>query len=320
LATPLGRTVTGQIAMGDTNSSDGVYVDYEIVGQDTDGDTVYDGTSNLRSVPVMGRGTAGYGCDVMSLDVLAADRNHPCNWNKIYYGESVDIPLYVLKYEDKKILNVNNFFDTESKYFSGPGLDMSALDIYVRSACVNAADCDAGRYDILKFGEGLGDLIVAWQVTGQCYHGEAIGMLPCGFYQVFDTATGSFQEQHFDDGIAVVQLFESSTAAIDFEDQAGVSPDFLLALPGAPWEDLELNKPVLKLSFITEALSDTVSGGGSSPATPVPYLEYHISYKSDEPLAAAYSIFVDGYSDKFRYSMSGVQNMNSGLFDFAVQN
>jgi len=320
LETPLGGTIEGEILIGGTESTDGISVDYEIVGQDTDASTVYLNSNGRRTVPVMGRGDAGYGCDVAGATALATDFNHPCNWNKIYYGESIDVPLYVVI--DGLYWNLKNVFDSAGRKISGKkGLELSDLDIYVRPACVDPTNCgSSGRYEVIQMDpEGLGRLIVAWQVAGQCYHGEDVGMLPCGFYQVLDTAEGSFQEQHFVGVTADVSLTDDSAEAIDFEEQDGLSSDFLFDLASGPWSDVELHKPVLKLSFITEAYTDT-GGGGGDEAFNIPYFEYQVRYKSAEPLASAYSIFVDGYSDNFRYSITGVQDMHSGLFDFAVQN
>jgi hypothetical protein len=79
-----------------------------------------------------------------------------------------------------------------------------------------------------------------------------------------------------------------------------------------PWTGNNLNKPVLKLSFVKEVKDSGVS---------IPYLEYQIFYTTlGDSLAAMYSTSIDGFGYGFRYSLSGVSGLGAGMFDFAVQN
>lgn len=72
----------------DLSDSPNVYVDFPVSGVDRDATSVYPSIQS-RSIPIKGFGNAG-DCPNSSDDPYA-----DCNWNKLYYGESIEVPFYV---------------------------------------------------------------------------------------------------------------------------------------------------------------------------------------------------------------------------------
>lgn len=264
---------------GSPMDASSAYFKYTVSGKDT----TYVGGSNL-TIPTGGTGSAGNDCKI-GQDVT--DTEHPCHWNKLYYGDSVEIPLY-----------------TNIKKFSELGIT-SVFKIKARTPCedlVPAVSCP--RYHADVNGESPGRVVVNWQVSGTC------GDESCGIAPVSYIGGDSF--------INELDLHDGSTATVDFFGQNGVDTNdptktgrisnFLREL--APWAGILLNNPVLKLSFVNEITDGDVS---------IPYLEYQILYRGG-PLAASYTVTVDGKAEGFLYSLSGVSGLGAGLFDFAVQN
>lgn len=303
----------------------GLHSDFLIYGQDNE--TPYSGEySGFRSIPVKGRGNASIDCDTIS-DDEKNDTDNICNWNKIYYGESIDIPLYVsLPQATGSFLNPNNAYnysplDTPPFLFSEGGLGTQELKLNVRTPCENGTGAECSRYQIAPPGpdEDQGDLILGWQISGDCFKdGEEISS-PCSASQVLDAPpplVSAIREWELSNTVVSVN-FNSDNTAVDLDSLTGSALNFLKNL--APWNTAHINQPKLKLSFIKEIYADN---------RPVSYLEYQILYKnnpsSGEPdsnsFASSYLINVNGFSDLFKYSVSGVRDMRSGLFDFAVQN
>lgn len=64
------------------------YLDLSVTGVDRDQRTLYANPANYRTLPIKGLGNAGSCSD--SSDIYA-----DCNWNKLYYGDSIEVPLYI---------------------------------------------------------------------------------------------------------------------------------------------------------------------------------------------------------------------------------
>ncbi|MFA4891688.1 MAG: hypothetical protein WC604_05085, partial [Candidatus Gracilibacteria bacterium] len=246
-------------------------------------------------------GDAGDGCGNSSYSEVSSSL-HPCNWNKIYYGDSVSIPLYTVSESGGSPVYKNPG--------GASGLNISVMSIRVRTPCsdgTNTAWCTRYAVDLIPL-EGTfdGKVILSWQIVGEC-NGDS-----CGVTQVLDTS--AFQTGVFTDGVKYINFCGGSVQDLYKFDDDG---DLLKGIGSAffqgtlPWVENNLNKPVLKLSYITAATS---SGG------PIPYLEYQIYYKSSFPLAASFRVSIDGFSEGFKYSLNGVQSMEGDIFDFAVQN
>ena len=297
----------------------GVTVEYEVVGQDTDPATRTSG--GFRYVPVIARGNAGDDCSFVAFDVIKADLHHPCNWNKLHYGESVDIPLYLNKTDDAPGDRLNpryTYVDSSDSYIEG-GIDLYFTYLYLRTPCVGEQTSSCTRYDVIPVDPD--DLVVSWQIAGNCV-AKADGVSsPCAIVQAFEGNVPANKEsaitvfEFAGDDIYELTLAgeEYNIWGTDLEETQGAVFDFIKS-KGA-WSDSYLDKPVLKLSFLKEIFDDA-----GEDLVPIPYLEYRIGYESEEGLASSYYVNVDGFSNLFKYSMSSVQNMNSALFDFAVQN
>jgi len=300
-----------------------IYADREVVGQDDSENYSDEGWS----IPPIGRGNSGIDCNAVSDDSLIINVGHPCNWNRIYFGESIDIPLYVVDRESGDVMNPNNTYDGVDAP-DGAGLGLREFELVVRPPCSEVYNCSDFDRDVVAGrlnDESPSELLLSWQVSGDCFDGDESE--PCSVSQIVDDAgdvtnwhLASFQE-HSLNGLGgiemVVNFFEGFAGenCADLEGVEGVASDFLNNT-GGPWEDLRINRPVLKLSFINKAWEE-------GREMTIPYFEYQIRYTNGgagSTFASSYSIYVDGYSDLFKYQIDGVRDMHSGLFDFAVQN
>lgn len=280
-------------------SSNAICVNYTVFGKDTS--PVYTG-GNYRSIPLRGTGNAGTNCNVTG----ASDQNDACNWNKIYYGESIEIPLYLVTDPTSNPPTVQNF----------SGLDISDFKIKVRTPCKDGTTTcvSTGRYTIEKTPTTTllnGDVVMNWQITGDCTNGI------CTLIPILDQ-NGSIQQ------VSINNAINSSFTVTDFSTNSGQdnatppnAPGIIInflknASPPAAWSSNSLQKAKLKISYIKEAVDDDSNN-------PIPYLEYQILYGNDA-LAAVYKVTINGYAQGFKFSLNGVQSLNSGMFDFAVQN
>jgi len=248
--------------------------------------------NSVRNIPFRGYGNAGNDCSMRKNDPAFINDADPCNWNKIYYGESVEIPLYLIK---------NLASPDTAKNFKDLGINR--FYIKVRPPCVSGYAVNCQRYSADVDGSVFtyGNSIVNWRISGTC-DDEA-----CEIGPVMDNS--AVQEGRLNPGFSVD--FSTMNGQDSFDVYKGIIINFLKGLD--PWADNNLNKPVLKLSFVKEVKT----ADGSS----IPYLEYQISYTtSDDSLAAMYSTEITGIGYGFKYSMSGVSGLGAGMFDFAVQN
>lgn len=273
-----GKPATNGGCPNGVNKEMSSYFEYTVSGKDT----VKVGGS-YYTVPVGGTGSAGDDCKI-GQDV--GDVGHPCNWNKLYNGDSVEVPLYV----------VTNLDTGASTDFDGLGI--FSFQIKVRTPCesgIPSASCSL-RYSTDVNGQSPGKVVVNWQVSGTCGD-ESCGVSPT----VYDGGADSFfSELDLSDGFASVDFWGDK--GIDINDPSKI--DLISNLL------INLDKPVLKLSFVNEITDGDVS---------IPYLEYQILYRGG-PLAASYTVSINGFAEGFLYSLSGVQSSGAGLFDFAVQN
>ena len=298
--------------VGDCESEGGasIYAKYEIVGQDEDSETKYD--LGYRSVPVLGTGDAILGCDSFDYDKseLQGDAGHVCNWNRLYYGKSVDIPLYVVDVTGEEVWNLAADFHPGDGSFDGSGIGISYLEIRFRAPCkVFGTDgflcAESGEVD----GEGVtDDVVVNWQVSGTCFADDDSGEI-CAFLQnpeAGDSGSVVSIDRFPGSEDVPVAFLDPVTEGMDMSENVVSGTDIL--------EDDEwlMNRPVLKLSFVREIVN--------TDGDTIPYLEYQLIYDSTKPLASAYTVSVEGYAESFRYSLKGIQSVGAGLFDFAVQN
>jgi hypothetical protein len=140
-----------------------------------------------------------------------------------------------------------------------------------------------------------------WQVTGTSCNTGSCSVVPA---TINDTIT--VDKYNIGEG-GDYEVITKWANVVDPNNSAltGTLNDFLSNL--GSWNGNDLKKPTLKISYIQQ------------PEPTVPYFIYQLLYAGG-PLAANYKVSVDGYAQGFKYSVVGIQSLNSGLFDFAVQN
>lgn len=133
------------------------YGDYEIYAKGTELTDDF-GSTNFY-IPIAGTGTAGLSdeCSVMNVTGDYANPDHPCNWNKLMYGESVTIPLYSSDESGTGILTAAD-------------LGISSWSLRLRTPCANGSyesDCDGDvrmKFDTTGSELSSGDTIILWQI------------------------------------------------------------------------------------------------------------------------------------------------------------
>ena len=311
-----------KVCEGGTESCEGDKIDLEnSIYAEVSLETVNDSTDRLyaaddlgdRSVPVMGYGNAGEDCDLVPLTDLNTHPNHPCNWNKIYYGESVNVPLFTKEAGDTH---------TDDIGYEG----LNSFNIRVRTPCVfdssyesvmggDENDCKRQALFIDPSEEEEGRIVVNWQILADCSDGAETGVCSVTNHVPSHSA---FQQGYFPGGETglyktvgkddkVFDVYSSSAS----ENGLGFLGDFLKK--SDTWRDFDwIDNTTLKLSYIEEA----VAGDGNN----VPYMEYQLMYGDGIKISANPVFSVDAYAEGFKYSIEGVQDVGSNLFDFAVQN
>lgn len=81
----------------DNNMTNGAQpcVGFEVHGRAADAEKVTFDNAQYFSAPIKGSGDAADGVDCSTVpDVDLAEADHPCNWNRMYLGHTVEIPLY----------------------------------------------------------------------------------------------------------------------------------------------------------------------------------------------------------------------------------
>lgn len=237
--------------------------------------------------PIPGTGTAGdpHGCSILNED---KDIDHPCNWNKLLYGESVTIPLYT----DDGSGNILTPADFD---------DFAAWSLKIRTPCMDGSlddpDCVRYTFDEVDSDPGKtidgGDPVVFWQLVGEDSDGNSVSLLPDdgkGLYFGSYTRTSSNTE-----------IYESLVN--DAYDSSG---DFIVlqAYNAAPYTDLysvcmeDLNTLALQLNIVTPLLDESTGS--------FPYLEWQLEVESSQAFANTQAIVTgEGYyqaHDKIFYS------------------
>ncbi|MFA5789392.1 MAG: hypothetical protein WC924_06100, partial [Candidatus Gracilibacteria bacterium] len=242
---------------------DGTYetwADYTVYSSAQTNDTAADG---YFYTPIPGTGSAASGddCSIQD-DDLSVD--HPCNWNKLLYGESVTIPLYT---DDGfgGILTPSDFSSFNGWYLK------------VRTPCSDTdgqpdeADCSA-RFEF--DGDGTDSItdttdddssVVFWQLVGEDVLGNSVSLIP-------DDANTSA-------GYNIVRLPQNTEIYEDAINEASSSDYIVLPVTNtAPYTDIyqvctapnadypnELSTLSLQLNIVTPLID--INDGS------IPYLE-----------------------------------------------
>jgi len=325
----------------------GVDATYEIQGQVPKDIQI----GNEYILPAPGTGTVGKNCnpldpvidgsfaytyndingDPVSTDADAID--HPCNWNKVKFGETVTIPLYSTD---------------ESGTVTNPGTDLTSLKLKLRTACDygNEMCPPAYRPDLNGFeGEEFfkcenpfkqtrcGDVIVSWQINSTNITGDKTYTLvandavfePEKRKETWNTELYESKINDAKDGMASYHgqncgnfcvLAENMSGKDLITDSLGSIIDFLLNTGNFARSGTDqINKPVFKFSVINSLKDETYNDT-------IPYLEYQLvtnSSLSTPPADTAQTIKAEGISGTFKQVLEVRQPHGTGLPEYVVQ-
>jgi hypothetical protein len=260
-------------------------------------------SSGYYYLPIPGTGTAAPqdNCSVLASHEAV---NHPCNWNKISYGQSVTIPLMVS--------------DGTSSY-NPDDLGLDHWILRVRTPCENGeyeADCDddGSEGDDRYVFDGSSNTVsstnssvILWQLNGETVDGDSVSLIPdkeditCGYASCFNTVFASSSPTNTD---IFEGLINDPDSLIGYGDYAVLAADNSTA----PYDTLydtstytdggttSLASLELQISVIS-VLEDS---SGSS----IPYLEWQLivdnlsPYTDTESIADTKSVVIgEGYHE-----------------------
>ncbi|MEK7672305.1 MAG: hypothetical protein AAB373_00325 [Patescibacteria group bacterium] len=301
-----------------------VKVVVEVKGRPDDDETLLSekcktSTGNFNSscyvIPFAGTGTAAKKCTAyepfadndkyVNSNLIGGinDLDHAdyaCNWNKLTFGSSltdrVAIPLF---YEDENEEVVNPFKDGDGENFI----------LRIRTPCIDGSEvCDATERYKLDDTEDGNDIVVQWQLNGEC-EGEG----PCGLVAYVDEDFYSA----IDEIILNTFLLNPSRQFIILSNgDSGFdinSNDEAYLFPYLSYQSkLELmDKPIFTL-FLSDKLIDE---GGKN----IPYLEYQIL--TDLPIGGSQTMLkATALIDGNAFIKTLWKEEQKPLIDFAIQN
>lgn len=280
----------------------------------------------------------------------AAALEHPCNWNRISYGETVTIPLYYL---DDANLAVN----------PADSSGIKSLVLKMRTPCKdgkldnNSFECVNGRYeldvDLLNGDKKIietDDTAVNWQIIAEDFNGRAVVLLPNDQREEVSIEQGSFiRKKDKNSEIAESKINKATASSTnkyavlldkglcnfgnrgdsslcsgkDTENFVGSLLNFLQEKKqsSAPvprpsnaqdWDQIKKEKPVLKFTVI-HPLTE------KNTATNIPYLEYQLI--TDKPIASNLQIVeVSAEINGFKQSLQSKNPIESSILEFVVHN
>gem|GEM_PF-3336536 len=220
--------------------------------------------SSYYYVPIPTLGSASQEC------TDETDEDDACNWNRLYYGNTVSIPLYAQG-------------DTT--------FDGSLLEVRIRTANGENILCSDGTDTTSIYGCTFDNnpVIVSWQITGERTDGSDYVE---GWENTFKNASGVKYRTEDDSQIHTTRLNYAKSSdyytVLDLDD---------LYAPSSSYDTIEtalqdatdpMEYPVLELTFVQSATDGT--------DMPITYLEYQI--KTDVPISSDSSyITVTGYTE-----------------------
>ncbi len=292
-------------------------------------------------IPPPGQGNAGENCIVKSHHYvedasITDNQNLPCNWSKLYYGESVQIPLYIA-------------LDPETPTPADPA--MSVFTLKVRTPCKGDTDlsdisdpdegiwCPDGRYtlhDSTPSTYNASDVIVNWQIIGDCYydvepHNRTCVGIPrssdgVAMHEASDITIEAVNfVSGLADGLAYAVLNDLRRKVVDLNksptEYANIPPnlsEYLVTtnnsevLPDGTTERVLYN-PVLYLSVVSPLIDD------DNTSNSVPYIEYQLM--TDVPIASSFqSVYSTGTSGDFMKTLRFQKPNDTMNVEFVLQN
>jgi len=248
--------------------------------------------SSYYYVPIPTLGSASQEC------TDETDEDDACNWNRLYYGNTVSIPLYAQG-------------DTT--------FDGSLLEVRIRTANGENILCTDGTDTTSIYGCTFDNnpVIVSWQITGERVDGSDYVE---GFEKTFIHPTTGIEYRDEDDSqIHTLRINYAKSSdyytILSLDDYS--APDSTATLESALQDATDpMEYPVLELTFVQSA-----TDGADMPIT---YLEYQI--KTDIPISSDSSyITVTGYTETrgetYFWTKEGwFSQYSSSPINFAFQN
>jgi len=268
-----------------------------------------DGTG-YYPIPRKGNGDAFDTCTIINKNDEQYDSwDHPCNWNKLYPGKSIAIPLYI---KDKDG-NIHNILD-----------NLSEIRIIVRAPCKTAYNsegkCNDGRYEIS--GDFNNQIVVNWMISGMCdgsvyvtNPGDPAVSCSVSAYkedtgEQFDSRIKGKDTNRYStdfDSYTINNILTVSTNKLQI-----IYPDLFTFLTDATLYNI--NKPVLQMTEMT-GIYDVERGF-------VPYLEYQIQFAfSDDTSSIAdisEMIYAKGETENFIKSASDKIQLKPTLSEYTI--
>lgn len=120
------------------NNEQGLETRYEIIGTADQENSSVDG---YNLIPMPGSGDVAENCDINQppqepIEIYDQDGNqqgvvqaidHPCNWSKLNYSDSVEIPLFAFDQQQQRLINPNGL--------ENGGFEFTDFQLKVRTAC-----------------------------------------------------------------------------------------------------------------------------------------------------------------------------------------
>jgi hypothetical protein len=316
-------------------------VQYSITGQSQNLDESESNPEDIYIIPPPGQGNAGENCVVKSNyyieGELANSQDLPCNWAKLHYGESVQIPLYI---------------DTDGPEIPTPAHPlMDTFTLKVRTPCVGEPDlrniididetgdpeawCEDGRYLLHDEDENNynpTDVIVNWQIIGDCDYDVDSFDGPCVGVPYSSEATAWYEESditvkaiNFVSGDNKEVLNDTRRQIIDLntdsDDKFDEGPDLssyltmtdhLGFLPSGT-ASRTLNNPVLHLSVVSPLIN------ADDTSSYIPYIEYQL--ETNVPVASSFqAVSSTGMAGDFIKTLKSQKPNETTNIEFVLQN
>lgn len=238
--------------------------------------------------PMPGTGTAGASDDCSILNDHE-EVNHPCNWNKLRYGESVTIPLYT---DDGSggILTAADFFS-----FNG-------WQLKVRTPCADTEgqpteyECNTrftmNEDDSTGTFDSGGDSVIFWQLIGKSdTDGDGVGETLVSVLPNDEDFPGSFGSIIRDNDLNT-EIYESLINDASWDDYVVLEAT---ETSSAPFDEIynkcvnpNLTELSLQLNIVTPLINDM--------GDPIPYLEWQMASDASDPFGDTKAVVIgEGY-------------------------
>ncbi len=315
--------------------------------------------SDGYGIPTPGTGTAGTNCDPLN-PVVSGNfyyppnnpgpntsfpaQDHPCNWNRIKAGETVNIPLYVTTQDPASNCPVDP--DNSAYKICNPAdLGLNSLILKLRTPCGNGEEmCQPiGRYK-LDTANGdpkvnFNDTVVDWQIVGKSLDGQSSYVMnPIRKYNessCWDILGNLGRCEPINSEIyeALINT-KNNVLAIDTSNNGeggedinnSAVQDFILNFLNnqSSWSIGSLLRPTSSKAIMKPILSFSVihSLDELGTSAPVPFLEYQLISNVAPgilPTNVVQTIIAEGNSGSFKQVLEVKKGQEGGLLEFVIQ-